>query len=474
MVDHLRALPSVDEILAQEPIQHLLASQRRDRVVSLIRRAVDQVREQLRSGSGGVNADLEGARRELLGRVVARVLEGSESSGRSSMRPAINATGIILHTGLGRAPLAPAAMEALQTAAVHYCNLELDLESGERGSRLIHVETMLCELTGGEAAAVVNNNAGAVLLMLSAMARDREVVVSRGELVEIGGSFRIPDIIAASGARMREVGTTNRTHLRDYEGAIGDDTALLLAVHPSNYRVRGFTAGVDLSDLVALGRRTGTPVAYDLGGGAIVDLAEWHLPHEPVVRQSLGLGVDVVSFSGDKVLGGPQAGIIVGGREPIGAMCRNPLMRALRCDKLILSALEATLRLYGSTPEILCQALPSLRMMTEPVEEVAARAARLVEALPPAVRTQLRAEVAVSAAQAGSGALPLAELDSRAVSLQPETGSVEELARRLRLGEEAVIGRISRGQLLLDMRTVRDEEVERLARAVIRSACATG
>jgi L-seryl-tRNA(Ser) seleniumtransferase len=316
---------------------------------------------------------------------------------------------------------------------------------------------------------VVNNNAAAVLLCLNTLARGREVLVSRGELVEIGGSFRIPDIIAGSGAYIREVGTTNRTHLCDYAEAIGPQTGLILRVHPSNYRVRGFTARVETPELAELARRAGIPLAHDLGGGVLEDLQQWGLPQEPVVRHELEAGADLISFSGDKVLGGPQCGIVVGRRSYLEPMEKNPLMRALRCDKLILAGLEAGLRLFRLEPQLLPQLHPVLGMMGEPVAHIEARARALMAALPAAVAEVLRPRVEDSVAQIGSGALPLEELPSRALVLAPRDYPAEELARSLRLGRPAVVGRIQRDCLVLDLRTVREDEVMMVAAALARA-----
>ena len=459
----LRELPSVDQVLSLESTLDLVELYDRDYIVSLVRRALKDLRlELVESGSGpDRNVQLE--------RVREKVHAAVESGGRASLRRVINATGVILHTGLGRAPLAQEAREAVEKAVAGYCNLEFDLQRGERGERKSHVEALVCAASQSEAAAVVNNNAAAVLLMLNTLARGREVIVSRGELVEIGGSFRIPDIIAASGSHLREVGTTNRTHLRDYSEAICAETAMILKVHPSNYRVEGFSAQVGLKELADLCRKGGLPLACDLGGGVLSDLRQWDLPHEPVVRDTLALGVDLASFSGDKILGGPQAGIIAGREkflEPIG---RNPLIRALRCDKLILAALEASLRLYRLSPVALSRSHPVLRMLTAPLAALESRGQKLVRALPAAARAKLQPALEPSTARAGSGALPLEEMPSLAVILRPEFCSIEELSRRLRLGQLPVVGRIQRGRLILDMRTVGDDEVEWLAAALVRA-----
>ena len=460
----MQVLPSVAQVLEQPAAQALLERYEHDYVVGLIRQVLQAFRAELRAGSAA------GSREEIVGQVEERLALAVERGARASLHRVINATGIILHTGLGRAPLSPAALEAVQAVAENYCNLEFDLPQGKRGSRLSHVEDLICAAAQSEAAVVVNNNAAAVLLMINTLARDREVIVSRGELVEIGGSFRIPDIIASSGARIREVGTTNRTHRRDYAEAINPGTALILVVHPSNYKVQGFTSGVGLGELVELSRNAGLPLAYDLGGGVLVDLQQWGLPREPVVNDSLKIGVDLVSFSGDKVLGGPQAGIVTGRREYVEPLAKNPLMRTLRCDKLILAALEASLRLYHLKPEVLQATHPVLRMMTEPVAVLEQRARRLLQALPDPVREKLQPAIEPCTAQAGSGALPLEELPSRGVALRPVGTSLEKFARCLRLDQQSVLGRRHRDRLLLDMRTVRDDEVAGLAAALIRAA----
>lgn len=464
MSQRLRVLPSVEQVLGTPEALSLLARYRRDHVAGLVRQALAQLRARLQAGEE--NED----RKMLLGRAEEILAGLAEGASRSSLSRAINATGVILHTGLGRAPLAPAARQAIAEAAENYCALEVDLDQGGRGARVDHVRPLLVELSGAETGLVVNNNAAAVLLSLNTLARDRQVLVSRGELVEIGGSFRIPDIIAASGALIREVGTTNRTHLRDYAEAIGPETGLILRVHPSNYRVQGFTARVETPELAELGRRAGVPLAHDLGGGVLEDLRQWGLPCEPVVRRELEAGADLVSFSGDKVLGGPQCGIVVGRRVWLEPMERNPLMRALRCDKLILAGLEASLRLYRLEPQLLPQLHPVLGMMCEPVERIEARALALMAALPAGVGEALRPALEPSTAQIGSGALPLEELPSRALILAPRDCTAEELARRLRLGRPPVVGRIQRDRLLLDLRTVRQDEVRMVAAALARAA----
>ncbi len=450
-------LPSVDQILKQVP--DLLQEYDRAYVVEQVRRRIADLRRQVRAGT----VDEERAALDV--RIEQAVRGCIQQEAAARLHRVVNATGVVLHTGLGRAPLPQAAQEAVARVAAGYCNLELELESGKRGERGAHIEALICSATAAEAAAVVNNNAAAVLLLLDTLARGREVVVSRGQQVEIGGSFRLPEIIAASGAKLREVGTTNRTHLRDYECAIGPETGAILVVHPSNYKVQGFTAEVALKDLAALGQRTGVPLVHDLGSGALVDLEQWGLPPEPVVASSLKAGAAVVSFSGDKVLGGPQAGIIAGQCPYVEQVRQNPLMRALRCDKLTYAALEAVLVLYRLPPDKLTQALPALAMLRTPVEALEERAQRLRSLLPEAVCRALCLEVVASLAQAGSGSLPLAEIPSRAVALQPNAVRVEQLGRQLR--RQGLVGRIARERLLLDMRTVRDDEVEWIAQALL-------
>ena len=460
MSEVYKALPAVEQVLQLDSTAVFLERYRRDYITDLIRQVLKRLRAQpdLLEGESTRESVLLWVERELAASVAR--------DANISLRRVINASGVILHTGLGRAPLPRQALEAVQEAAAHYCNLELDLASGQRGSRISHVEDLICWAARSEAATVVNNNAAAVLLMLNTLARDRQVIVSRGELVEIGGSFRVPDIIAASGATIREVGTTNRTHLRDYAEAVTADTALILVVHPSNYRVQGFTCQPDLEELVDLGRKAELPLVYDLGGGVLEDMERWGLPHEPVVDQCLQAGLDLVSFSGDKVLGGPQAGIIAGRRKYIEPIMDNPLMRTLRCDKLILAALEACLRLYRLTPDKLQAAHPVLRMMTTPVRHLEQRAQTLLAALSEPVREHLCPVLEESRAQAGSGTLPLEEFESRALGLTPQSGNAEDLARRLRLGRPSVLGRINQERFILDMRTVRDDEVAPLAAAL--------
>ncbi len=428
----LRDLPSVDRLLGDE----VLAAAPRSLATAAARSALERARETIRAG-GDPGDPVVAARAEL------------ERLRAPSLRRVLNATGVIVHTNLGRAPLASSALERVAEVGRGYSNLELDLGAGERGSRQEHVVDALRRLTGAEGALVVNNNAAAVLLALAALAEGREVVVSRGELVEIGDGFRIPEVLARSGARMIEVGTTNRTRAEDYERAIGPETAALLRVHQSNYRIVGFTAAVSTQELARIAARAGLPLVDDLGSGALLDVGD-----EPTAAASLAAGADLVCFSGDKLLGGPQAGILVGRGELIERLRRHPLQRALRADKLTLAALEGTLALL-SDPERARHEIPVLRMLDEQPEVVRARAERLAGLI--------GGEVEQTVARVGGGALPLAELPSFACAIE------ETLAAPLRLGEPPVVGVVRDGRLLLDARTLSDDEVDEAARAVLRA-----
>ena len=460
----LRALPKIDDALRYPQIAALLEAHPRQVVLDALRAEIDSSRAEILGGSltswdverlvSGVNVRVEGAARRSLVRVV-------------------NATGIIVHTNLGRSILSGAAAAAVQEVAAGYSTLEYDVESGARGSRHAHVEELLCKLTGAQAAMAVNNNAAAVMLGIAALARGGEAIVSRGQLVEIGGSFRIPDIMAESGARMVEVGATNKTHLRDYEKAIGPDTRLLLKVHSSNFRVLGFTEEVELAELVTLGATHGVPVFEDQGSGVLVDLRPFGLPYEPTVGESIAAGAALVSCSGDKLLGGPQAGILVGRTEIIARLKQHPMARALRLDKMTLAALEVTLRAYLD-PERAIRDIPTLRMLTMSAPESRARAEQLAAAIGPACRAAFGVSVEDSVARAGGGSLPLAEIPTVVVALEPAAASVTALERALRLGDPAVVARINEGRLLLDPRTLADDEIGLVAAALERACAGLG
>jgi L-seryl-tRNA(Ser) seleniumtransferase len=455
----LRALPSVDELVRALAGGDELAGIPRPRLTAVVRDVVDAERRRV-LGAGGAPAGADALAR--------RVGERLGRGGLFSLNPVINATGVVLHTNLGRALLSELALRRLAAVAGGYSNLELDLASKERGSRYAHVEALLRRLTAAEAAVVVNNNAAAVLLALETLARGREVVVSRGELIEIGGEFRIPDILHRSGARLREVGTTNRTHLRDYAEVIGPETALLLKVHTSNYRVVGFTAAVSSRELVELGRERGVPVMEDLGSGCLVDLRPYGFPHEPTVQEVVRAGVDLVSFSGDKLLGGPQAGIVVGRRALVRALANNPLNRALRIDKLTVAALEATLHAYEAGDAL--ETIPTLALLTQPISAVVARARRALGRLDAETRKRLAAEVVRSVGQVGGGALPTVELPTAAIAIGTSGAEAGRFDEALRRADPPVVARIANERLLVDFRTVLPSDVRPLVGALTRVA----
>jgi L-seryl-tRNA(Ser) seleniumtransferase len=452
----LRSLPSVDRLLASPALQPLIAAHSRQEVLREVRLTLAALRR-----------DAEGLTAEdvTADAVCQRVAAGLERRASPYYRRVINGTGIILHTGLGRAVLAPEAVAALVRVAAHPQRLEIDLGSGQRGGRDEGCAALLRELTGCEAATVVNNNAAATLLILAALARGKRVIVSRGELVEIGGSFRIPDVLRESGAVLSEVGTTNRTHLRDYAEAIGDETGMILKVHPSNYRVQGFTAEVEIEELVALARPRGVPVVHDVGSGCLVDLAARGVRGETVLQRSIGAGADLVCCSGDKLLGGPQAGLILGRKEAVERCRRHPLMRAMRPGRLVYTALEATLRLYLGGEEKAIERIPTLRLLLEPQEVLRRRAQRLARRL-----EGVAASVAVTSctSQAGSGSLPTRDLASWGVRVRPADDGVEELATELRTGEPAILARVQEDALLFDVRTLSDQELPLIAERLHR------
>jgi len=442
----LRALPSVERLLGTEPLRSAAAVIPRPLAVAAAREAIERRRALLLAGEPAGTGAAE---------LAAEAAIDATRRARPSLRPVINATGIVVHTNLGRAPLPPEAVEAVAATAGGYSNLEYDLETGARGSRHRHVEDLLRQLTGAAAAIAVNNNAAAVLLAVGAIARGREVVISRGQLVEIGGSFRIPEIVEQSGARLAEVGTTNRTRLRDYQRAIGPDTAALMRVHQSNFRTVGFTELVEIEALCALGQECGIPVIDDIGSG----LLDGGRHEEPSARRSVSAGATVVCFSGDKLLGGPQAGIAVGQVEAIERLRAHPLARAMRIDKLSLAALEATLRLYRD-PAAARRELPVLAMLTAPEAELQARAQAMAEVIGPA------ALVGRATGRVGGGALPLTELEGPVVEVAAP--SVAALARRLRADDPPVLARIEGDRLVLDPRTLTDGEAASAAQAVRR------
>ena len=448
----LRQIPKVDELLKETELEALLEQMPAQTVTRAVRQALDQLRKDVLEGK----IDCLPERSALCGRIAAM----ARKADAPSLRRVINGTGIILHTNLGRACLSDKAAQAACAVAGAYSTLEFNLATGGRGLRYAHVEDLLCRLTGAESALVVNNNAAAVLLTLSALTAGGQVVVSRGELVEIGGSFRVPDIMEACGAVLKEVGTTNKTHLRDYDKAICAETKALMKVHTSNYRIVGFTETPALADLVELGHSRDMLVIEDLGSGCLLDLNQFGIHGEPTVMDSLKAGVDVVSISGDKLLGGPQAGIILGKKKYIDVLKKHPLTRAMRVDKMTLAALEATLRSYES--EKATTEIPTIAMLAISQEELKAKAETLCAGL---VEAGCNAEVVATEGQVGGGSVPTQMLKSFAVALVPKTGSVDEMEEKLRLGEPAIIGRINHDRYLLDARTLKETDYAEIIRA---------
>jgi L-seryl-tRNA(Ser) seleniumtransferase len=450
-----RLIPQTSELLKAAGVVNLSKRYAHEEIVAALRTVLDDVRRTLASGG-----NLPDFHSPAFGETIATVLEIQR---RLNLRRVVNGTGIIIHTNLGRAPLAAVAIAAIEQASRGYVNIEFNLETGKRGSRYDHVRDLLVQLTGADDAVVVNNCAAAVTIALAAYAKNKEVIVSRGELIEIGGSFRIPDVITQNGAKLREIGTTNKTHMADYENALTSETAVVLKTHTSNYRVVGFTATPTLKQLKSFTTANDLLLIEDLGSGTLIDLSPFGIPDEPTVRQSIAAGVDLVTFSGDKLLGGPQCGVIAGRADLIANIRKDPLLRAMRIDKLSLAALEATLRLY-LPPHDPTNEVPVLRMLTATPESQAPRADALAKQL-----NQISGVTAVAhsaKAEAGGGSLPAVELESRCVSVEVSGLGVQALADAMRQSEPAVIGRISRGKLVLDVRTLSDDDFDPIALAV--------
>ena len=457
MSNVLRNIPSVNELLEKPALRKLVDRANRNTVVSGVRHFLDNLRNEVQDAAADIKIP---AASELADRIAHWIV--TEDS--SNLRPVINATGILLHTGLGRAPLAEAAIEAIADIARGYASVEVDVQTGERSQRVHDAQCLLKKITGAEAAAVVNNNAGATLLTLSALASGREVIVSRGQLVEIGGSYRLPEVMELSGAKLREVGTTNKTHVEDYRSAIGQDTAALMHVHASNYSIVGFTEQVALGDLIELGAKRNLPVIDDIGSGALEDFAQYGVYGEPVVTDSVRARADIVLFSGDKLLGGPQCGIILGRKALIQKIIQHPLTRALRVDKITLAALIATLRLHQDR-ETAEQSIPLLSLLSTPTANLQNRAQRLAP--------QLAACTAIDSAEAiqshtylGGGSVPTQEIPTWGVALKPSHGGVDDLARALRRGQPSVFGRIQKDRVVLDLRAVFPRDDLRVIQAV--------
>ncbi len=451
--DVLKKLPKIDEVLLILEKQNIYDLASRDTVKKTCRKIVQDLREKIINAKKKIPAEScpDAA-------TVAQEVEKSvKGLYRYSLRRVVNATGVILHTNLGRAPLCPEALQRIVEVGRSYSNLEFDLSKGERGQRYDHVSSLICALTGAEDTLIVNNNAAAVLLVLNTLAEGKEAIVSRGELIEIGGEFRIPEIMHKSASKLREVGTTNRTRLSDYEKAINDNTGLIMKVHTSNFRIVGFTEEADIESLVALGKSHGIPVMDDLGSGCLIDLDQYGLQHEPTVRETLATGVDVVTFSGDKLLGGPQAGIIVGKKAVLEKIKKNPLNRALRIDKFTLAALEATLMHYLN-PVAAIKKLRSLKALTEPVAAVKKRALKLIAKLQKENFDSLKFSLREDFAVAGGGSLPTQNIPTVLVSIKNKKMTANKMEEKLRKLEVPVIARVDKDEMLLDLRTVAEDD----------------
>lgn len=457
MSNVMRNIPSVNELLDSPPLRRMTERANRSVIVSGVRSFLEKFREEVRTAAAEMKVPGPSELAE-------RIADWISSEEKTNLRPVINATGVLLHTGLGRAPLAESAVQAIVEVASGYASVEVDIESGQRSHRVHDVQRFLRQITGAEAAAVVNNNAAATLLTLAALAGGREVIVSRGQLVEIGGSFRLPDVMECSGAKLCEVGTTNKTRIADFRAAIHQETAALMRVHTSNYAIVGFTEQPTLAELVALGAKRNLPVIDDIGSGALHDFSQYGLMDEPIANESIRAGADVVLFSGDKLLGGPQCGIIIGKKVHIDKISRHPLMRAFRVDKITLAALVETLRLHRDH-ESAVQALPLMSLMHTPTANLRNRAERLAPQIADC-EAVAAAEPLESTAFLGGGSVPTQEIPTWCVALTPAEVNVDEFARALRIGTPSVFGRIQKDRLLLDLRSVFPRQDAQLVEAI--------
>ncbi len=455
-------LPKVDEILEDARIEELVSMVSREMVVETIREELDNIRKK-------INNEIcdEDSLKIAIEKLIDDIVFGVNEKERNNFRRVINATGVVIHTNLGRSLLSKDAVEHIHEVSTNYSNLEFNLETNGRGSRYDHVEELIKKITGAESALVVNNNAAAVILTLKAMSEGSEVITSRGELVEIGGSFRIPEVMEQSGVKLVDVGATNRTHIRDYEKAITDETSALLKVHTSNYKILGFTSSVELEELVELSEKTGIPVIEDLGSGVLVDLSKYGLGYEPTVQESIKKGVDIVTFSGDKLLGGPQAGIIIGKQKYIDNMKMHPLNRALRIDKTTLAALESTLRHYLDEDTI-CQ-IPTMNMLMMSIEEIDARAKRLLSEVQEKISkdSKLEFEIIDDYSKVGGGSMPLEQIPTKGVTISSQDISMTKFEEDLRGFETPIITRLYKDKIFIDLRTVRDSEVEEIVAGIV-------
>ena len=449
MANIFRNIPSVNELLESPQLKKIVESVNHQVVVDGVRTFIDDLKETINNATDEIEIPSPAE-------MADKIADWLHVEQKEYLRPVINGTGIILHTGLGRAPLAKSAIAATMQIADGYASVEVDLTTGQRGQRVKAVEKLLCELTGAEAAVVVNNNAAATMIALATVATGQEVIVSRGQLIEIGGSYRLPDVMQCSGCRLKEVGTTNKTHATDYSSAIGEDTGAILKVHPSNFEVVGFTKTVSTKELVGIAHENDLPMIDDVGSGALIDFAKFGLSNEPVVSDSIRDGADIVLFSGDKLIGGPQCGIIIGKRKYIDQVLENPLMRAMRVDKMTLAALAATLRLYRKE-ETAEQEVPILRMLSMPEANLKLRAEKVVQQIQGG-SWLASCEVTESQSMLGGGSLPTQKITTWCVTISPQGSSVNRIAERLRASNPAIIGRVHKDKLLIDMRTVFPEQ----------------
>lgn len=454
-------LPSVDEILEYKSIRELLDKVPRQLMIDSIRQEIDSLRTRIRNQEISKEELLE-EMDSLVSNILSRALKLDEYG----LKSVVNATGTIIHTNLGRSLLNKSVLEHVNQVASNYSNLEYDIVAGHRGSRYSMIENLICQITGAEAALVVNNNAAAVLLALSTLSKGKEVIVSRGELIEIGGSFRIPEVLEESGAILVEVGTTNKTHLRDYEDAINENTSAMLKVHTSNYRILGFTSSVSAKELLDLKTKYNLPVIEDLGSGVLIDLSKYGLEYEPRVQDSLKNGIDIVTFSGDKLLGGPQAGIIVGKKKYISQMMKNPLTRAIRVDKFTISSLEATLKYYLDE-EMAVKEIPTLNMLTKSLDEINNKAIELLSLLNEQNIENIEISIADCYSEVGGGSLPLERLPSKCVTIYSDEYSIDKIDNILRNNKTPIITRIYKDKIHLDLRTIKREEIQIIVEALV-------
>jgi len=458
----LKKIISTTRLLNYDKIKNLLQEFPDQVVTNSIKEELQALRDRIIRTEDSRLSEIEISPENIETRIDIKV----RSCFKQSIRPAINAVGIILHTGLGRAPFSEFAKKALASSVKNYCVLQQDIETGRRGNRYIHIEDLLTHLTGAEAACIVNNNAAAVLLVLNTLAKDREVIISRGQLIEIGGAFRIPDVMERSGAIMIDVGTTNRTHLHDYENAINENTAMIQVCHFSNYRIIGFTSQVPLHKLKELCNRNNLPLVEDIGSGCLIDFTKYGLPPEPIVQDSIKEGADIVTFSGDKILGGPQAGIIVGKKEYVDKIKKNPLTRALRCDKMTFSVLEATLKMFLDEEKLL-KGHPVIHMLTLPLKTIQSRARRFIRRIRPKIEDKCKIDLINGETQMGSGSFPAKNIKTKLVAINPENFSADEFAYKLRKSDPPVFTRIAEDNVLFDFRTVHPDEIKTLENVIL-------